>query len=225
MVARRQTLRAARCAASRFAPGRAPASLELVDPSRFARALALIDQANAGDPHMILHDGSARPKEQVHAGMMSEWVRRLRPEASEELLLAVRAHHIRRWELPRAGYPDGRHGYLAWRTELRNRHARELRQILETCGYDEPFVARACAILSKQGIARDQEVRTFEDALCLVFLETQFSGMAARLDRAKMLGVLRKSISKMSAEGIAAAMALPLPGHLRSLLLEAAGVG
>ncbi len=206
-------------------PESAPASLEPVDHSRFERAIALIDEANAGDPHTILVRGAVRPKEQAHAELMSEWVRRLRPDASEELLLAVRAHHIRRWTLPRENFPDGRLGYLAWKSELRKRHAAELRQILESCGYGEPFIARALAILCKHGIARDSEVRTFEDALCLVFLETQFAATAAKLDRVKMTGILRKSFSKMSAEGIAAALALPLPEDLRPLLLEASGVG
>jgi len=193
--------------------------------ARFARAIALIDEANAADPHTLLVRGVQRPKELAHAELVTEWVLRLRPDASEELLLAARAHHIRRWTLPRAGYPAGRHGYLEWKTELRKRHAADLRAILATTGYDEPAIARACAILQKHGLTRDPEVRTLEDALCLVFLETQYEETASRLDRAKMIDVLRKSIGKMSAQGVEAAAALPLPEHLRAMLLEAAGVG
>lgn len=193
--------------------------------SRFAQALALIDEANSADPNTLTVRGLPRPKELAHAEMVTAWVRRLRPEASEPLLLAARAHHIRRWLLPRTAYPAGRHGYLEWKTELRRRHAADLRAILTTAGYDPPAIDRACAILQKHGLTRDPEVRTLEDALCLVFLETQYEETAAKLDRVKMIDVLRKSIGKMSPEGVQAAAALPLPEHLRTMLLEAAAVG
>ena len=196
-----------------------------MDNSRLDQALARIDEANVSDPHQLLVRGVVRPKEQAHAELMTEWVLRLRPDASEELLLAARAHHIRRWVSPRDTYPTGRQGYLEWKTELRRRHAADLREILLAAGYAEPSIARACSILQKHGITRDPEVRTFEDALCLVFLETQFEETAAKIERSKMIDALRKSISKMSEQGRQAAVALALPEHLRDLLLEAARVG
>ena len=86
---------------------------------RFAAAIAAIDQANADDPNRLVVDGVARPKEQAHAEMMTAWVRRLDPDADEAQLLAARAHHLRRWTLPRTDYPDGRAGLpaLAHRAE------------------------------------------------------------------------------------------------------------
>ena len=196
-----------------------------MDESRLVQALARIDEANAPDPHRLLVRGALRPKEQAHAELMTEWVLRLRPDASEELQLAARAHHIRRWAIPRANYPAGRQGYLEWKTELRRRHAADLREILLAAGYPELSIARACSILLKHGLTRDPEVRTFEDALCLVFLETQFEETAAKIERSKMITALRMSIFKMSEQGRQAALALVLPEHLRELLLEAARVG
>ena len=55
--------------------------------------------------------------------MLSRWVGLLLPEASEELRLAARAHHIRRWQRPRSTFPEGRGGYLRWRTSLHAFHA------------------------------------------------------------------------------------------------------
>ena len=60
------------------APSPAPASGD----GRLATALAAIDAANAGDPHTIVVDGVARPKELTHAEMMTRWVRRLAPGAA-----------------------------------------------------------------------------------------------------------------------------------------------
>ena len=75
---------------------------------RLARALDAIDAANADDPHTILIDGVSRPKELAHAELMTRWVRTLDPDCSDEQLLAARAHHLRRWTIPRDSYPGGR---------------------------------------------------------------------------------------------------------------------
>ncbi|MEE8474578.1 MAG: DUF4202 family protein, partial [Myxococcota bacterium] len=83
--------------------------------SRLAAALAAIDAANRDDPNTLEVRGERRPKELAHAELVSEWVRRLRPEASEALLLAARAHHVRRWEIPRDRFSKDRPGYLRWR--------------------------------------------------------------------------------------------------------------
>ena len=74
---------------------------------RFAAAIAAIDRANAADPNRLVVDGVSRPKEQAHAELMTAWVQRLDPGADEAQLLAARAHHLRRWELPRRTYPAG----------------------------------------------------------------------------------------------------------------------
>ncbi|MGH7336071.1 MAG: DUF4202 family protein, partial [Myxococcota bacterium] len=92
---------------------------------RLRNALAAIDAANAGDPHTILVRGQRRPKEQAHAELVSEWIAVLAPDASEALQLAGRAHHLRRWAISRADYPEGREGYLRWRRALHDFHAEQ----------------------------------------------------------------------------------------------------
>jgi hypothetical protein len=78
------------------------------DRFRFEHAIAAIDAANAEDPDCIEFRGETRPKELVHAELMTGWVRRLAPDASEAQMLAARAdHHLRRWVVPRATYPEG----------------------------------------------------------------------------------------------------------------------
>ncbi|MBA3302861.1 MAG: DUF4202 family protein, partial [Acidimicrobiia bacterium] len=92
---------------------------------RFDAAIRAIDAANADDPETIVVDGVVRPKELAHAEMMTAWVRRLDAEASDAQLLAARAHHLRRWTIARSSYPEGRSGYLRWRTHLKKQHATE----------------------------------------------------------------------------------------------------
>ena len=170
---------------------------------RLQAALDAIDAANAADPKLIEVRGESRPKELAHAELASEWIRKLDPEASEPLLLATRAHHIRRWEVPRGDFPDGKAGYHRWRRELQKRHAEHVGRILLEQGYDEATIARVQAIVRKQGLGSDPEVQVFEDALCLVFIETQFRELADRLGDEKLVDVTRKTIAKMSDAGIA----------------------
>ena len=97
--------------------------------SRFEQAIAAIDAANADDPVTIEVRGSVRPKELAHAELMTEWLERLDPIADDAQRLAARAHHLRRWTLPRSSYPEGRAAYLRWRTALKQQHAEEVAAI------------------------------------------------------------------------------------------------
>jgi hypothetical protein len=189
--------------------------------SRFTQAIAAIDAANAEDPNALVVDGVTRPKEVAHAQLATAWVERLRPDASEALLLAARGHHFRRWTVPRSSYPAGRAGYLKWRRDLHRRHAEELGALLLTCGYDPATIDRVGALVRKEGLGHDPDAQALEDALCLVFLETQLADVAGRLDEAKMLDVLRKTAKKMSPEALAHAAQLPLDEQARVLLRQA----
>ncbi len=172
-------------------------------PDRLQAVLDAIDAANAGDPNRTFVRGESRPKELAHAQLATEWVRRLDPEASDALLIAARAHHVRRWEVPRSEYPEGKAGYHRWRRELQKRHAEHVGRILLEEDYDEATIVRVQAIVRKQGLGSDPEVQVFEDSLCLVFLETQFRELAERLGDEKLVDVTRKTIAKMSDAGIA----------------------
>ena len=175
---------------------------------RLAAALTAIDAANADDPNVITVDGVARPKELAHAELMTHWVRTLDPDCSEEQILAARAHHLRRWTIPRASYPDGRSGYLKWRTALKRQHADDVGAILRQAGYDDDSVARVQAIVTKRGLGHDHAVQVHEDALCLVFLQTQLDELASRMGDDKTVDILQKTANKMSAAGLEAARGL-----------------
>lgn len=191
------------------------------DTDRFARAIAAIDAANAGDPNTIVVDGVERPKEQAHAELMTEWVERLDPDADEAQLLAARAHHLRRWSVPRSSYPEGRAGYLRWRTGLKRQHAEEVAAILTDAGYQDTVVDRVRDIVAKRGLGTDPAVQTHEDALCLVFLRTQFDDLADQLGDDHTVEVLRKTLDKMSDLGRRTALDQPLSAHGRALLERA----
>jgi hypothetical protein len=188
---------------------------------RFEAALAAIDAANEDDPHSIEARGERRPKERAHSELVTDWARRLRPEASEPLLLAARAHHIRRWEIPRERYPKDRPGYLRWRRELQKFHASVTAEILREVGYEEDVIARVRDILHKRGLGRDPEVQVFEDALCLTFLETQLASFAEEHPNEQSRAVLVKTLTKMSPAARRHARELTLLEPLHGALLAA----
>ena len=194
-----------------------------MDTERFRNAIAAIDAANAEDPNTIRVRGVERQKELCHAELVSAWVRRLRPQASEALLLAARAHHIRRWTVPRSSYPAGRGGYLRWRRDLHEMHARETANILRAHGYDQETIDRVARIVRKENLAGDLDVQALEDALCLVFLETQLHDLARQLDEERMADVLQKTWRKMSDEGKRLALGIGVDDADRALLKRALG--
>jgi hypothetical protein len=195
-----------------------------MDDDRFGRAIAAIDAANAGDPKRIVVGGETLPKELAHARLVTEWVRRMDPEAGEALLLAARAHHLRRWTIPRASFPEGRAGYLRWRRTLQEQHANEVAEILETVGYDAATIARVQDLVCKRGLGSDPDVQVLEDALCLVFIETQFHDIAGRLEPDKLADVVQKTVRKMSPRAVTLALELEIDAADRALLAKILGL-
>ncbi|MYE06951.1 MAG: DUF4202 domain-containing protein [Chloroflexi bacterium] len=179
---------------------------------RFDDAIAAIDTANAEDPFTLEIGGEALPKERTHAEMMTRWVRELDPQASEELLLAARAHHIRRWMIPRSTFPAGRSAYLRWRRALHSVHAELTAAILEDCGYPRRSVERVAALVAKADLLQtgDPDAQTLEDALSLVFFDTQLEPLLDDLDDRQLRRALGRTWRKMSANGRAAARGLDL---------------
>ena len=196
---------------------------EIADQERFERAIAAIDAANADDPHVLVIDGVEQPKELAHAELVSGWVRRLRPDAPEELLLAARGHHIRRWMVPRASFPKGRRAYLRWRHTLHFVHAELVGAILEELGYPRATTERVATIVRKDDLSTDVDVQTLEDALCLVFFETQLAEVMEQLDERAARRVLGRTWRKMSEEAQAHALQLDLSSEARDALAGAAG--
>ena len=195
---------------------------DCVDAERFARAIAAIDAANAADPATITVAGEPRPKELTHAALLCEWVARLVPAPGEALLLAARAHHIRRWTVPRSSYPPGRDAYLRWRRDLRRFHADEAARILRAEGYDDPLIERVQQIVRKEGLFSDPEVQTLEDGLNLVFLQTQFDEFRERLgDDGRLVAIVRRTWRKMSERGREAALGLELSERGRAIVANA----
>ena len=191
-----------------------------MDSARLAQAIAEIDRANAEDPNQIEVRGVLRPKELAHADLASEWIAQLVRQPSEALQLAARAHHLRRWSLPRSDFPEGRSGYLVWRQALKQQHADEAAHILEACGYPPETIESTRDIILRKNLTGSTEAQALEDALCLIFFETQLVELAGRLAPLKMREVGLKTLRKMSPHARRLAMELPIDRQYIDLLRE-----
>ena len=193
--------------------------------SKLEQVIARIDEVNAGDPKRDTHDGNEYPKEQIYGIRMMAWVERLDSGASDALKIAARAQHIRRWEVARDTYPEGKAGYYAWRTFLYGFHGEKAGELMREVGYGEDVIADMQAIMQKKNLKKNAGTQTLEDAAALVFLENHFLDFADRddMDEDKLVDILQKTWGKMSDAGHDAALKLVLPDEAAALVAKALG--
>lgn len=193
----------------------------------YTKALEQIDHAHAQDPRKVVtvqqddDDKKEIPYELHYANKMTKYLALREPNASELLRLAVRAQHLRRWEVPRSSYAMGRPGYFAWRTAQKNRQAEVVHGICLGCGYSEIEADRVAGLVRKEDMRRDEECQILEDAACLVFLDDQFEEFEKGRDEEKVVGILRKTWDKMSGEGRELVWGIPMSERAKGLITKA----
>jgi len=187
----------------------------------YARARGLIDAAHAADPKRAT-DG--RAAELVYAERMESWVVRLAPEAPPLLRLAARCQHLERWSVPRATFPLGKPGYLAWRCSLYVKQAMRAKELLHQAGVPAGEADEVAAWVSKTGLKTNPGSQALEDASCLVFLENEIEAFAAQhadYPAEKFVDIIQKTWRKMSPAAQQAALGLKLPPAIAELVRAA----
>lgn len=170
---------------------------------RYLDILARIDAANASDPNQELDPatGQTLPAELLYSHRMSEMLMRFAPDAPEVVHIAVRAQHIRRWEIPRSDYPQTPFGYKQWRAHLSRFHADTTGALMQATGYDDETISVVRRTVAKLGIKVNAESQLLEDVASLVFIEHYLSGFINRhpeYSPEKFQGILQKTWLKMS---------------------------
>ncbi|OGX38925.1 MAG: hypothetical protein A3C53_02330 [Omnitrophica WOR_2 bacterium RIFCSPHIGHO2_02_FULL_68_15] len=181
----------------------------MTDGDRLQQLLDRIDRLNAEDPSRDVVEGTPQPRELIYAKRLTGWVLRLNPKASEALRIAARGQHVRRWTVPRSRYPMNRAGYLRWRETLKAFHADTIAGLMREEGYPDDAIQRVRTLMGKRQLGTDPETQTLEDALCLVFLETQFADLRRKTSEEQMRQIVRKTWGKMSERARAEALTLP----------------
>ncbi len=196
------------------------------DQQKFKKAMELMDQANSEDPNLVEADGKSWPKELLYSHRMSDMLQRFKPDTDDAMKLAIHAQHIQRWKTPRDSYPEGRAGYLQWRTGLYKFHAETAAQIMEEAQYDQESIDRAKKAIGKKALKVNRDSQLLEDIADLVFIEhymLEFAEKHPEYSEEKWLDIIRKTWAKMSqeAQDYALSGAVTLPEPLVPLIQKA----
>ena len=189
--------------------------------TQFEDAIAQIDAANALDPNSEMIDGKSCPKEVLYSQRMTAWLEKVSPDAEDFMKIAARAQHIRRWEISRSDYPEGKKGYNHWRTTLYQYHADKAAEIMQNCGYDEETIEKTRQLLLRKNLKTSTDMQTLEDVICLVFLENYFTDFSTKYDEEKMIGIIQRTWAKMTPRGHEIALTLDLPEAPLNLVKKA----
>src|SRR5512139_1862556 len=196
----------------------------IANAERFKQALAQFDAANADDPNQEGFEGRSYPKELLYAQRMTAMLDRFAPDASEAVQLAARCQHICRWKIPRNTYPMDGEGYKRWRTTLYKFHGDTAGAIMREVGYDDEIIGKVQALLRKERLKVNPDTQLLEDVVDLVFLEhylADFVSKYSHYEEDKLLGILRKTWLKMSAQGHAAALKLNYTPEMLAIVQKA----
>ncbi|KAF9895450.1 hypothetical protein FE257_000357 [Aspergillus nanangensis] len=194
---------------------------------KFTQTLTLIDAAHVEDPKKLTTSTSPTPipYELHYANKMTKYLSQRAPNASDLLRLAIRAQHLKRWEVPRTSYPATKIGYHSWRSFLQKRQADLVMEMCTRAGYGTEEAERVGALVRKEGLRAadddDDEVQVLEDVACLVFLDDQFEEFERGYDEEKVVGILRKTWAKMSARGRELALGIEMSDRARGLVGKA----
>jgi|TARA_B110000438_G_C15689935_1_gene596304 hypothetical protein len=189
--------------------------------TQLENVLLAIDNINSADTNTTLVDGISHPKELLYGQYMSACLDKYWPNASEQLQIAVRAQHVKRWHLKRTDFAIGKKGYLTWRKELGIFHAATAKSLMLEQGYSEQASDITAAIIRKENLKSNSESQTLEDVACLVFLQFYFDEFAAKHNEEKIIRIVQLTWRKMSAQGQEIALTLSLPPHLATLVGKA----
>ena len=187
----------------------------------FAEAIKRIDAANQEDPRTEIVHGQPEPRERLFAQRVYKWVQQLVKNPSEELLVAARAHTIRRWLIPRDRYPMTTVGYHQWRDALAQFHADETESILRAVDYPPEKIQTVREFITKKNWPENEEACALEDADCLVFLETKLAEYVDAWEESKAIRILQRTWRKMTPEGRTRALQLKLGERERELVDQA----
>jgi len=191
------------------------------------KVFSAIDDINGQDINVTLSNGIEHPKELIYGQRMTACLTQYWPQANELLQIAVRAQHIKRWQLKRTEFTQNKAGYYQWRIALGKFHAELTAEIMQAHGYSQEQAEQTACIIRKENLKRNADSQTMEDVACLVFLTYYFDDFAKQYieqdNEEKIIRIVQLTWKKMSEEAHDIALKLTLPEHLAALVGKALG--
>lgn len=182
------------------------------------QAFAAFDLYNSKDPNTETYNGVTYPKEVLYGQRMTAKLNAYAPHASTALQLAARCQHIGRWEIARNSYPMDKKGYLQWRSAEKMHQAKIAEQILHEHQFDQDTIEKVKFLLLKKELTTNEETKTLEDVICLVFIEFYLDDFAAPHDDDKVIDILKKTIKKMTPRALEEASKIKVSERMGRLI-------
>lgn len=190
----------------------------MASTEQLQQAFAAFDLYNSKDPNTETYNGVTYPKEVLYGQRMTARLNAYAPQASTALQLAARCQHIGRWEIARNSYPMDKKGYLQWRSFEKMHQAKIAEQILTECNFDKDTIEKVKFLLLKKELTTNEETKTLEDVICLVFIEFYLDDFAAPHDDEKVIDILKKTIKKMTPHALEEASKIKVSERMGRLI-------
>jgi uncharacterized protein HemY len=120
-----------------------------------------------------------------------------------------------------------RAGYLIWRAKCKKEASLQVAALITNPTIDPPIpkedIERIASLIAKENLSNDEETQVLEDVACLVFLDDQFDNFESKesIDEDKIIGILKKTWTKMSQQGRELALNMKLSDRAKALIGKA----
>ena len=115
--------------------------------------------------------GSTVPEDPVHAENTVKWVKRIKPDSDDSLLVAALGHDIERAieekKVKRADYRD----YDEFKKVHAMNSAKIMREIMTSMGFDQKFIRDVCSLVLHHETGGNPDADILKDADALSFFE------------------------------------------------------
>lgn len=161
-----------------------------------------IDKVHVLDKSESEENGILYPAEWLYSKRMLMILDMINERSSFRLKLAVQCQHLERWGVPRSNYTYDRRGYHEWRRAVMDYQLKRTIETLSITGMQEDDIKWITNVLREQGNKSNPDAQIIMDVACLVFLKWYMEPFSAKHESEKVTDILKKTMRKMSDNGI-----------------------
>lgn len=193
----------------------------MISETQYHKAKEKINQEHSLDLTFNTEGGIEYPAELLYSNRMLSILELVLPESSNVMKIAALCQHLKRWQIPRDNFPYDRRGYHEWRRVVMDYQLEQTRLVLSDVGIEKDDITQITTILKEQGNKLNRDSQIIMDTACLVFLKWYMEPFSAKHQHEKVFDILKKTMRKMSSNGIKLIAKLDLSTSSQHLIEQA----
>jgi hypothetical protein len=190
----------------------------MITEDLYKKACLAIDEVHAKDANIELVDGVEMAAELIYSQRMLKVLTEFLVDADYKISLAAQCQHFERWAVARSLYPMDKKGYFQWRKAIMEYQLKRTSEVLASCGIALNDIEGIRDVLQNRGKKDHVQGQVIEDVACIVFVEWYLAAFAAKHEQDKVIGIVKKTVKKISEEGMKAISTRPLSGTVQEIL-------